>query len=254
MTPLSLGGKHPSPTSNEGIENPEIETKAVSHISEGVSLFVLPLELRHVIYDQLLIEGSMAILRTSKAIRDEAIQRIYKLGTLRLNFGSDDRVSSALRHLSPRVVNQIENVELRINVGLPSWGAQYQLDLRPIALLNCSNITRKSCVAVIDYGVFDLRRDLLSSRNSAHQALKTLVGFQDVKVKLGLIYEFGKYPQHYYTGGTFDAYSRSAHLALRDILEPALGHARFDVDEIFENRCLEFRPRWIQFLREDVRG
>lgn len=78
------------------------------------TLFKLPFDIRDLIFKSLLVDRQLQILRVCRRIHEEVAQNndIFKICSLRLNFGYTDRFCAI--ELPPKIARKIRIVEIRI--------------------------------------------------------------------------------------------------------------------------------------------
>ena len=110
--------------------------------------FTLPFDIRDEIYNILLIEGNLEILRASKDIYEEARRNIFKLGRLRLNYGCGHSITST--HVVPEIAEKIRKVELHINVGSEVTQEALCAFATSLNLLARSGGSTKTCDVILE--------------------------------------------------------------------------------------------------------
>ena len=83
------------------------------------SLYDFPRELRDMIYEHMIAQGSLAIMRTSSTLQKEVSERdLYKHGFCRLNMNFYDAATEKLKpcfNPSPSLVEKIQNLAIRVD-------------------------------------------------------------------------------------------------------------------------------------------
>ena len=83
------------------------------------SLYDFPRELRDMIYEHMIAQGSLAIMRTSSTLQKEVSERdLYKHGFCRLNMNFYDAATDKLKpcfNPSPSLVAKIQNLAIRVD-------------------------------------------------------------------------------------------------------------------------------------------
>ena len=115
------------------------------------SLYKFPRELRDMIYEHMIAQGSLAIMRTSPTLQKEVSERdIYKHGFCRLNMNFYDAATFKLKpcfNPSPSLVAKIQNLAIRVDTRFNA--SSYYYTTKEIDILSKfigTKVRRKTCV------------------------------------------------------------------------------------------------------------
>ena len=102
------------------------------------TLSLLPREIRHMIYTDLIVAGDLELLRTSKAVCQEMTQLLYKRGVCRI-------VHDKAFTLKKFHAFAIQNLEICLTMGLGDYR-----DLNLIKKFNGSSVCRQNCHIILE--------------------------------------------------------------------------------------------------------
>lgn len=196
------------------------------HISSP-TLSILPREIRDMIYINLIAAGELGILRTSKALFQEASEFLYKRGTLRLLLPMNTENSQPDFLFNRLYVAVVQNLDIRLLMT-----GVCGRDLVTARLFSGSGVCRRNCN-------IDFVNDGTLPYGSTHQ----LHVPQDILEMLGTFTSFKmltirpRFLCREHTLGLLQSF--------KDNLEGSIGegiwHGRTDVDHV--GQYLEFHPR-----------
>ena len=112
--------------------------------------FTLPFDIRDEIYNILLMEGNLGILRASKDIHEEARHNVFKVRRLRLNLNASCANSISLTQMVPEIAEKIRKVELHINVGSEVSQEALRTFATTLNLLTRSGGSTKTCDVILE--------------------------------------------------------------------------------------------------------
>ena len=170
---------------------PPPPTESSSH-GLGPLFNTLPRELRDLIFDDCLVSGSPQFLACSRAMRKEGLSRIWEMGVYRMNVGI--RVwmnifsSAALATGTPECVQPMQQIaeriqHLRIRVKGTTFRSRAvwsDIDFDAIKQFGGLEVQRKSCTVLLEMEYTDHNHFGVE----VAQALKTLVGFEQVDLRV----------------------------------------------------------------------
>ena len=184
--PLVLGNR----TGNESETAETVFSKKRSSVASEikVSLFVaIPREIRDMIVGDLLRAGDLGILQVSKALSEEALERINKEATCRIYYGCPDHANS---HFSkPANPAGIHNVEFHFHISNllivnPPSGTQFREDCATFRLDECNTASKSTCNITLTYETIGLETPRGEMLNLFFQALRPLAGFESVVLEV----------------------------------------------------------------------
>ena len=229
----------------------------------------IPPELRLKIYRELVLNGSVQILRTSKAIKREAIEVLLREGVCRLEFNDYEEL---VDFPSPYNCKTVMNLEIQI-VLRPSYrsiGSVNHLKRWLAKVLNCKptfyglkppiwRIPRKSCKIV-----FDCDRTFINLSERIFGVLKWMYGFEVMtlaitngylaKSKSGTdtgLHDHGSDPSSCIALSMHSPLTELGLERAEAVLKPTLGPAQLICDG--KEARLEFHPRasYLRGLEEE---
>ncbi len=201
--PLVLGNR----TGNESETAETVFSKKRSSIDSEIKvpLFVaIPREIRDMIVGNLLRAGDLGILRVSKALSEEALERINQEATCRIYYGCSDHANS---HFSkPANPAGIHNVEFHFHISNllivnPPNVTQFREDCATFCLDECNTAPKSTCNITLTYETLGLETPRGEMFNLFFQALRPLAGFENVVLEVvpirtaGLYFGLGLLPE-----------------------------------------------------------
>lgn len=196
------------------------------HISSP-TLSILPREIRDLIYINLIAAGELSILRTSKALFQEASEFLYKQGTCRLLLPMKTYNSEPDFLFNRLYAAVIQNLDIRLMmVGVCGR------DLKTAQLFSGSSVCRRQChISIVNDGTLPYASaDQLKVPEALLDVLSTFTSFKTLTIRL-----------------RFVCYEHTVKLlqSFKDSLEGSIGegiwHGRMDADHV--GQYLEFHPR-----------
>ena len=197
------------------------------HHDIRIDLFKFPLELRNMIYENILEEGDLTVLLASRKVHQELVAPIAKLKTFRVYFGS-----AWYRPISVPLGSKATMMVQNLTVAIKQCGLENGRKPRrwKTNLLEHfggrSQFTRASCTIILDYG----KNGWLTHRcvnGLLFDSLKTLTCFQTLTFKM--IYEADT-PRNEAAArakGVTSWWHRNKFEIVQDALEPAFGPGEF---------------------------
>ena len=221
----------------------------------------LPPEIRDVVYENLIQDGHLGILRVSKLISQEAISFMPKVAKHRVDLGSRtlNPCNIALINFA-RLHDQyvpaphfIQNLDITLNIvrrtdGYVDQGIRY-VNRGIIGLFSRDRVARRSCNITILYGIFG---PLLRAPedDDAYKLISNLVGFKNLTLK----FEYRKDKDH--EAEVMKSLDHRLLTVDRDVLRKKLLKVYKQVSEVLERRLgpaklndslhgpyLSFKPR-----------
>lgn len=243
LTGSALGKRtHNESETAEAVFGKESKSHIDSEIK--VSLFVaIPREIRDMIVGNLLRAGDLGILQVSKAISEEALERINQEATCRIYYGCPDHADSNFsRPVNPA---RIRNVEFHFHITNQLWMdtptmTEFREDCAIFRLNEFNMAPKSTCNLTLTYGTLGLGLPSSDMLNMFLEALKPLTGFENVVLKVvrelnqGLLFIMN--PR---SGPEMQADNERR---LKPVLENLLGPATIMVGE-GEDRRMVFHPR-----------
>lgn len=116
--------------------------------SKSCTLYILPHEIRDLIYDDLIESGHINILHASKDLNCEVKERLPVKRICRFNID--------LARYIPRIILQkplfdtVQHISIRVLATEPRATSRWEHNLYPIRKVAISNIVRKSCSIIIE--------------------------------------------------------------------------------------------------------
>lgn len=164
--------------------------KRKSSVDSKISLSLLvaiPREIRDMVVGNLLRAGDLSILQVSKALNEEALERINQEATCRIYYGCPDHAKT--NFLRPANPAEIRNVEFRFHItshlsNNPPTVAQFQEDCAIFRLDEFNRAPRSTCNLTLEYGTVGLGPQAHEMLNRFFNALWPLTGFEDVVLKV----------------------------------------------------------------------
>lgn len=153
-----------------------------------VSLFVvIPREIRDMIVGNLLRAGDVNILQVSKALSEEASERINQEATCRIYYGCPDHANSKFSR--PANPARIRNVEFRFHMSEqmcrnPPIMSQFREDCAIFRLDEVNTALKSTCDLTLEYGQVGLGRRTHEMRRLFLEALRPLTGFENVVLRV----------------------------------------------------------------------
>ena len=206
-------------------------------------LLQLPRELRDKIYQHAIMAGNLEILRISKLVGEEASELLSKHAVLRVNLGFVDGADWG--DLDPELLSSVQRVELRLSTG----PGAFPFDLDVIAGFTGNQVTRESCVVILNYGK-EGSAPYNVGRHRLYLQLARLNGFKSLVIKivierydasefLGLLTDMQFLAMFPYESRLLKHHEES-YEKVRKFLECSLGPGKFD--DSVEGHHLEFHP------------
>lgn len=242
----------------EAIEaaSPNVTESNNSHDSSGgCVLFALPHELRDQIYDDLIQDSHIEILRVSKKLHGEAIERLSLNGVCRMNV---DPSRSVPQLILPKGIQNFNKANIRVSLKGQMSIRGLHRNIQPIRRLAISKINRQSCHIILEDHLDGHPYCCSTKTHPATQGvrtisdwhylyLETLLNFRTVTLQI-VNHNIGPVaktlePPSLDADGVYESRLLDFYSSVEDNLKVSLGPASWRSNSDRERRCLEFHPQ-----------